>query len=914
VAGSNLRALTEKLNETCLKSLEGAAGLCLSKTNFNVEVEHWLLKLLDVTDSDLSTILRHYEVDKGRVRSDLTRTMEGFKTGNGRAPQLSPEIPDWIRQAWLLATIDFASGRIRSGHLFAALLGDRDLSLRIRASSAELNKLSSDKLSEDLGTLLAHSKEDPGTPSVVMASGGATGVSPDGQPRSASKTPNLDQFTQDLTARAREGKVDPVIGRDFEIRQVIDILTRRRQNNPILAGEAGVGKTAVVEGFALRIASGDVPEPLKAVSLRALDLGLLQAGAGVKGEFENRLKSVIQEVQGSPTPIILFIDEAHTLIGAGGAAGSGDAANLLKPALARGELRTVAATTFDEYKKSFEDDPALKRRFQLVKVEEPDRNKAVAMLRGTVLSLEKHHKVRILDEAVVEAVRLSQRYIPDRQLPDKGISLLDTACARVALSQSTTPAALEDSRREQDKLRLAKAALEGEENLGIAHKAQLVEIDDRLTKEGKRGEDLAAQWEKEKALAAKVDLVRSQLESLISPEEDKKDPADREAAKKPETQPAATQVVDPVKARAELTALTAELDKVQGETPLIHPFVDAGVVADVISGWTGIPLGKMVRNEVENVLHLAETLKKRVVGQDHAMDMLAERIQTNRAGLSDPRLPIGVFMLVGPSGVGKTETALALAELMFGGENSLTVINMSEYKSDMMVSRLTGPAPGLVGYGKGGVLTEAVRRKPSSLVLLDEIEKANPAVHDLFFQVFDKGSLTDEKGLETDFKNTIILLTSNAGTDLILKLCADPDTRPNPNGLRDAIRSELLKSFKDAFLGRLTVIPYFPLVEDVLRKIIHLKLAKVGERLRESYRADFEYGDEVVKAILGRCNEAESGARIVDKIINTTLLPEISRRLLTTVAEGGTVERVRLSAGKGSDCLYEIVVDSTTAF
>ncbi len=910
MAGSNLRALTEKLNETCLKSLEGAAGLCLSKTNFNVEVEHWLLKLLDVADSDLSTILRHYEIDKGRVRSELTRTMDGFKTGNGRAPQLSPEIPDWIRQAWLLATIDFGAGRIRSGHLFAALLGDRDLSLRIRAGSSELNKLSSDKLSEDLGTLLAHSKEDPGTPSAALANSGAQGVSPDGQTRPASKTPNLDQFTQDLTARAREGKIDPVIGRDFEIRQVIDILTRRRQNNPILAGEAGVGKTAVVEGFALRIASGDVPEPLKAVSLRALDLGLLQAGAGVKGEFENRLKSVIQEVQGSPTPIILFIDEAHTLIGAGGAAGSGDAANLLKPALARGELRTVAATTFDEYKKSFEDDPALKRRFQLVKVEEPDRNKAVAMLRGTVASLEKHHKVRILDEAVVEAVRLSQRYIPDRQLPDKGISLLDTACARVALSQSTTPAALEDSRREQDKLRLAKASLDSEENLGISHKAQLAEIEERLVKEAKRGEDLASQWEKEKALAAKVDSVRSELEPLVPPGKQTSGQSNSPEGNK--TEPVTSPPVDPAKARAELTGLTAELDKVQGETPLIHPFVDASVIADVISGWTGIPLGKMVRNEVENVLHLAETLKKRVVGQDHAMDMLAERIQTNRAGLSDPRLPIGVFMLVGPSGVGKTETALALAELMFGGENSLTVINMSEYKSDMMVSRLTGPAPGLVGYGKGGVLTEAVRRKPSSLVLLDEIEKANPAVHDLFFQVFDKGSLTDEKGLETDFKNTIILLTSNAGTDLILKLCADPDTRPNPSGLRDAIRPELLKSFKDAFLGRITVIPYFPLEEDVLRKIIRLKLAKVGDRLRESYRADFEYDDTVIKAILGRCNEAESGARIVDKIINTTLLPEISRRLLTAVAEGGAVQRVRLGAGK-DNCLYEIVVETTPA-
>ena len=902
MAGNNLRALTDKLNETCLKSLEGAAGLCLSKTNFNVEMEHWLLKLLDVAESDLSVILRHYDIDKGRVRGELTRAMEGFKTGNGRAPQLSPDIAEMIRQSWLLATIDMGAGRIRSGHLLAALLSDRDLSLRIRNNSPELNKISSEKLSADLATLLAHSKEDPGTPAQVASGSASAAAGPDGKPvAGSSKTPSLDQFTQDLTARAREGKIDPVIGRDFEIRQVIDILTRRRQNNPILAGEAGVGKTAVVEGFALRIAAGDVPEPLRGVSLRSLDLGLLQAGAGVKGEFENRLKSVIQEVQGSATPIILFIDEAHTLIGAGGAAGAGDAANLLKPALARGELRTVAATTFDEYKKSFEDDPALKRRFQLVKVDEPDRDKAVAMLRGVVPSLEKHHKVRILDDAVVEAVRLSQRYIPDRQLPDKGISLLDTACARVALSQSTTPAALEDSRREVDKLKVAKASLEREENLGIAHKAQLAEIEERLAREIKRGEELAAQWEKEKVLAGKVEKLADELAPVAGPK------AKEEAPGATATQPA-----DPAKARADLQALSADLHQVQGETPLVHPFVDNSVVADVISGWTGIPLGKMVRNEVENVLHLAETLKKRVVGQDHAMDILAERIQTNRAGLSDPRLPIGVFMLVGPSGTGKTETALALAELMFGGENSITVINMSEYKSDMMVSRLTGPAPGLVGYGKGGVLTEAVRRKPSSLVLLDEIEKANPAVHDLFFQVFDKGSLTDEKGLETDFKNTIILLTSNAGTDLILKLCADPDTRPDSNALRDAIRPELLKSFKDAFLGRITVVPYFPLAEEVLRKIIGLKLGKVADRLKESYRAAFEYDEAVVKAILGRCNEAESGARIVDKIINTTLLPEISRRLLTTVAEGGTVGKVRLGAGKDGQ-LYEITVESTQA-
>ena len=885
MVATNLKALTSKLAPVCLRTLEGAAGLCLSKTHFNVEIEHWLLKLLETPETDLELIIRHYNLDKGRLIKELNVAIDKFKSGNGRAPSLSPDISELIRIAWLIASVDMNSQRIRSGHLLAAMISDRDLSSGIRASSAELATINAETLVSELPKILAQSKEDPGVYGTTADIGGGQGkVNPN------SKTPNLDQFTQNLTDAAKQGKIDPVIGRDPEIRQVIDILTRRRQNNPILAGEAGVGKTAVVEGFALRIAKGDVPETLKNVSLRSLDLGLLQAGAGVKGEFENRLKSVINEVQASPTPIILFIDEAHTLIGAGGAAGTGDAANLLKPALARGELRTVAATTFDEYKKSFEDDPALKRRFQVVKVDEPDRPKAVSMVRGIAASLEKHHGVSILDEAIEESVRLSQRYIPDRQLPDKAISLLDTSCARVALSQSTIPPAIEDASREIDRLNTGISILEKEAKFGGSHQDELTELRENLAKEIARKAKLEEAWKAEQELVTKIREIRTKL-SGVGPDGKAATPISPEEQEK---------------LRKELISLNEKLSQHQGENPLIHPVVNGAVVAEIVSGWTGIPLGKMVRNEISSLLELDKTLKSRVVGQDHAMDILAERLQTSRAKLADPRSPIGVFMLVGPSGVGKTETAITLADLMFGGESSMTVINMSEYKSEMMVSRLTGPAPGLVGYGKGGVLTEAVRRRPNTLLLLDEIEKSHPSVHDLFFQVFDKGSLTDEKGLETDFKNSIILMTSNAGTDKILKLCADPETIPSVKALGEQLRPELLKSFKDAFLGRITVIPYFPLSQDILTKIIHLKLGRVGDRVKEGYKAAWNYEDSLVKAILARCNEAESGARIVDKIINTTLLPDISKKLLGMIAEGKQVREVNLRAGDSE--LYEVIV------
>jgi type VI secretion system protein VasG len=681
-----------------------------------------------------------------------------------------------------------------------------------------------------------------------------------------------------LTERAKKGEIDPVIGRDFEIRQVIDILTRRRQNNPILTGEAGVGKTAVVEGFALRVVSGDVPPPLKDVVIRTLDLGLLQAGAGVKGEFENRLKSVMAEVKASAQPIILFIDEAHTIIGAGGAAGQGDAANLLKPALARGELRTIAATTWMEYKKYFEEDPALKRRFQVVKVDEPDVVKAVRMMRGVAATLEKHHKVRILDEAIEDAVKLSHRYITDRQLPDKSVSLLDTACARVNLSQAATPAALEDCRRDLEHLDAEIKELEREKAAGADHDERLDELGETRKTTDERRVVLEKQLVEERELVTKIQGMRAKIEG---------NPKGKGAGV------------------PELLSAQEQLHKLQGETPLVHPVVDRQTVAAVVSGWTGIPVGKMVLDEIKTVLSLRDRLQERVIGQDQALEVISRRMQTARANLLDPKRPIGVFLLVGPSGVGKTETALALADILYGGTRNLVVINMSEYKEEHKISRLTGSAPGYVGYGQGGVLTEAVRRKPYSIVLLDEVEKANVGIQEIFYQVFDKGTLQDDRGTEVDFKNTIILLTSNVGTDHIMKVTADPDTIPDAEGLGQSLRPELLKAFKPALLGRMHVVPYFPLGDEVIRKIVRLQLKRIGDRLAANHRAEFHFDDKVVDTITARCKDVESGARNVDHIITGTLLPSIAQEFLTQLAQGKPVDRVTIGVDAGGQFVYQ---------
>ena len=884
MAAIDLKALVGKLDDVCRQSLEAAAGLTLSRSHYNVEVEHWLLKLLEVPNSDIAAILRHYEVDTGRLSAALTRVLDRLKTGNARAPALSPNIVTLAREAWALASLQYNAPRVRSGHLLAALLSDDSLGAQAREASGEFARIQVEALRRDLPSLIEGSVE--AGPAAAAAAAAASG---DGQARPAGgPTPSLDQFTIDLTRQAADGKIDPVLGRDPEIRQVIDILTRRRQNNPILTGEAGVGKTAVVEGFALRIAQGDVPPALQNVSVRTLDLGLLQAGAGVKGEFENRLKSVIEEVKASPKPVILFIDEAHTMIGAGGQAGQNDAANLLKPALARGELRTIAATTWAEYKKYFERDAALTRRFQVVKVEEPTEDSATAMMRGLVATLEKHHKVRILDEAVAEAVRLSNRYIPARQLPDKSVSVLDTACARVGMSQSATPAAVEDRRRRLDLLDTEIRVLKREMATGANHGEQVARLEAETVTVRAELDDLNARWQQERELIEQMRKLRDQLEGAA----EKPDGADANAV---------------AGWREELEKLNHRLKEIQGEEPLLQPAVNAQAVAEIVSNWTGIPLGRIQTSEMRAILTLKERMAERVIGQDHALEAIGQAILTSRAKLTDPRKPIGVFLMVGTSGVGKTETALTLAELLYGGEQNVTVINMSEFKEEHKVSMLVGSPPGYVGYGEGGVLTEAVRRRPYSVILLDEMEKAHPGVQDVFYQVFDKGMLRDGEGRDIDFKNTVIIMTSNAGTDAIAKLCADPETMPDAAGLAEALRPELLKIFKPAFLGRVTLVTYFPLGDDIIKRIVALQLGRIRDRIAANYRATFTYDPALIDDIAARCRETESGARNVETMLTRGILPELSARFLDRMSSGEPITAVHLDTDPAAGIRYSIV-------
>jgi type VI secretion system protein VasG len=882
MAAIDLKQLISRLNDTCRRALEAAAGLTLSRTHYNVEVEHWLVKLADRSDGDMAAILRHYEVDNARFLTDLNRSLEKMKTGNGRAPSLAPEITDLVKQAWLFASLEQGSGKIRSGHLLWALLADETLARSARDASGQLLKIQPDMLKRDYATITANSTEAAESGTLVTQTGddGSPAVSEGGVPRPGGSGA-LEQFTIDLTAQAKAGKIDPILGRDSEIRQVIDILTRRRQNNPIMTGEAGVGKTAVVEGFAIRLASGDVPPALKGVTLRTLDLGLLQAGAGMKGEFENRLRGVIDEVKASPKPIILFIDEAHTMIGAGGAAGQNDAANLLKPALARGELRTIAATTWAEYKKYFEKDAALTRRFQVVKVEEPSEPIAIAMIRGLVSTLEKHHNVRILDEAVSEAVRLSARYIPSRQLPDKAVSLIDTACARVSMSQAAVPPAIEDRERRISLIDTEVAILDREMASGADHAERREALLAERTVKASELVALHERWEQEKALATEITDIRGKIES---PE----DTADKSVL------------------REKLTSASKQLRELQGEEPLIYPVVDGVAVGEVVAGWTGIPMGRMQTNEIRTVLNLRETMEHRIVGQSHALEAVAQAIQTSRAGLTDPRKPIGVFLMVGTSGTGKTETALTLADLLYGGEQNMTVINMTEFKEEHKVSLLMGSPPGYVGYGEGGVLTEAVRRRPYSVILLDEMEKAHPGVQDIFFQVFDKGNMKDGEGRDIDFKNTVIIMTSNAATDLIVRLCADPDTMPDAAGLAEALMPELMKTFKPAFLGRVTLVPYFPLSPDIIKKIVELQLGRVRRRVQESYGAKFLWDGSLIETIAARCTETSSGARNVEKILSRTLLPELSAEVLSRLADGDAIDSISVGVDPAGSFQYAI--------
>jgi len=896
----NLRALIGKLNDTTRNALEAAAGLCVSRTHYDVEVEHYLMKLLDSSSGDLAAILKHFEVDKSRLSAELTRSLDKLKSGNARNPALSPTLRDMLSEAWSLGSIDYGAASIRSGFTILALASDEDLARMMREVSREFQKINADSLRKDFQQIVASSSEETVAEAAAAPDAG-------GAPRPAGgKTPNLDQYTVNLTGNARAGKIDPVLARDFEIRQVVDILTRRRQNNPILVGEAGVGKTAVVEGFAIRIVQGDVPPVLKNVEVRTLDLALLQAGAGVKGEFENRLKSLIAEVKNSPTPIILFIDEAHTMIGAGGQAGQNDAANLLKPALARGELRTIAATTWSEYKKYFEKDPALARRFQLVKVEEPTETACQLMMRGVVQALEKHHNVRILDEGLAAAVKLSHRYLPDRQLPDKAVSVLDTTCARLSLGQNATPGPVEDAMRTLDDLEVQERILQREAAVGVDHSERLAQIDQQKTATQGTLEILRARWDKERNLVSRIREIRTQLEAggtAAAP------PATATASAAAagtavSAAPAPPPAFDGDGLRAELDLLNTELASIQGETPLMRVCVDAQLVGEVISGWTGIPVGKMLKDEIATVLNLENHLGARVIGQSHALEAISHRIRTARAGLDDPVKPVGTFLLVGPSGVGKTETALALSDLLFGGEHNLITINMSEFQEAHTVSTLKGSPPGYVGYGEGGVLTEAVRRRPYAVVLLDEVEKAHPDVLELFFQVFDKGMMEDGEGRQIDFKNTIIILTSNAGTDTLMKLCADPETMPGSTGLVNALKPELNKIFKPAFLGRLVVIPYFPIRDENLKKIVVLKLAKIQRRLKETHHIDLNYDPAMIDEVARRCTEVESGARNVDNILTNTLLPDISRQLLGRIAEGLRPESIHVGIGEDGSFVY----------
>ncbi|MFL5307330.1 MAG: type VI secretion system ATPase TssH [Polyangia bacterium] len=864
-------ALFGKLNPLGYSSIESATTFCKLRGNPYVELVHWFHQILQQQDSDLHRIIAAYQIDPGRLAKNMTEALDRLPRGATSISDFSAQIEEAIERGWVYGSLLFGDNQVRTGYLMVGAVKTPVLRNALIAMSREFEKLRGDRLTDEFAEMTNGSPEAGarptagGAPSDGAASGGMA-------PAAMGKGEALAKFSVDLTERARKKEIDPISGRNDEIRQIIDILMRRRQNNPILTGEAGVGKTAVVEGFALRIAAGDVPPPLKDVTLRALDVGLLQAGASMKGEFESRLRQVIDEVQSSPKPIILFIDEAHTLVGAGGAAGTGDAANLLKPALARGKLRTIAATTWAEYKKHIEKDPALTRRFQVVQIPEPEEDKALVMMRGMASTLEAHHGVPILDEALQAAVTLSHRYIPARQLPDKAVSLLDTACARVAISQSAVPAELDDCRSRI-------SALEVEQEIIAREKAGGWEIADRegatrakLDAEKTRLAALEARWKVEKDLVAKVSEIRRGGKGAT--EGDK------------------------------LKALEHELHQIQGEAPLIFPTVDKQAVAAVVGDWTGIPVGRMVKDEIQSVLKLADTLSQRVIGQRHALDMISRRIQTSRASLSDTRKPIGVFLLAGPSGVGKTETALTLAEALYGGEQNLITINMSEFQEAHTVSTLKGAPPGYVGYGEGGVLTEAVRRRPYSVVLLDEVEKAHPDVHEIFFQVFDKGVMEDGEGRLIDFKNTLILLTSNVGSDLISNMCKDPELKPEPEGIAAALRAPLLKVFPAALLGRLVTIPYYPLSDEMIGAIVRLQLGRVAKRVKAAHGVPFEYDDAVVKLIVGRCTELESGGRMIDAILTNTLLPRISQEILSRLGEGRPVGRVAVSA-EAEDFTYK---------
>ncbi|MBZ9669098.1 type VI secretion system ATPase TssH [Mesorhizobium sp. ES1-3] len=923
------KELVAKLNPTGVRAFKAAADTAKLRGNPYVELVHFVQQLVLSERSDVQMIVADAGLDVSRLTADMTRAIDKLPYGATSVEEFSDHIFHAIQEGWSLATLEFGVDEVRSAHILLACLKIPVLEGLVSKISAEFDKIDADGVIARFAEVTEGSLEAGSPPAVATAE---TPVK-----RGPGGDSALAKYATDLTQRARDGKIDPVVGRDPEIRQIVDILMRRRQNNPILTGEAGVGKTAVVEGFALRIAQGDVPPTLQNVSVRMLDVGLMQAGASVKGEFEKRLKAVIEEVQSSETPIILFIDEAHTLIGAGGAAGTGDAANLLKPALARGELRTIAATTWAEYKQHIEKDPALTRRFQVVKIEEPSETVAVLMLRGVAGVLEQHHKVQILDEAIEASVSLSHRYIPARQLPDKAVSLLDTACARVAVSQHATPAEVEDILRRRQALEVEEGIIVREAAIGIEVADRQARVEAGLAETETTLAAAQARWDREKALVAEILDLRAKLrgegvplDTVEGGEDAPGEAVDAPAAtahesKAPEAKTPQPETAEPKGSKtkstktkaakveaaaahepvaapdstadlARLRELMAELAEAQGETPLILPSVDRNAVAAVVQDWTGIPTGRMLSSQTEKALKLAATLSERVVGQDHAMEMIARRVQTSRAGLGAPEKPVGVFLLCGPSGVGKTETALALAETLYGGEQNLISINMSEFQEAHTVSTLKGAPPGYVGYGKGGILTEAVRRKPYSVILLDEVEKAHPDVHEIFFQVFDKGMMDDSEGRRIDFKNTLILLTSNVGSQVIMDRTKNGTLRTGMDDLDTALRGPLLKVFPAAFLGRVVTIPYYPLSDAMIEAITRHQFDKVARRLKATNDAELVIGDGVMDMVKARCTEIESGGRMIDAILTNTLLPELSRGVLNRSLEGKKMTKVTVGA------------------
>jgi type VI secretion system protein VasG len=932
-------SLLKTLNHFCTRTLEAAAGMCVSRGHYEVTVEHFLIQQLEDPNADLYLILRHFEIDRSRVIAALQRHLELQRTGNTGRPVLSPLLLTWIQDAWLLASTELRLPATRSGALLAVLILTPH-SYTTGSFVDLLTEISPNELRKELLSIAAGSMEEDSVAEVQGSEVTAVAAGP----HSRGTQTALGRFTLDYTAQARVGELDPVIGRESEIRQCIDILARRRKNNPIIVGDAGVGKTALVEGIAQRVVADEVPSKLANVDILSLDLGLLQAGAGVKGEFENRLKAVIDEVKASPKPIILFIDEAHTMIGAGGPAGGSDAANLLKPALARGELRTLAATTWSEYKKYFEKDPALTRRFQLVKVEEPSEDKAIAMMRGLTPHYEESHQIRIRDDAVVAAVRLSNRYISGRLLPDKAVDLLDTCAARVSISQEAQPAALLDLQRTIQILEGERAAVARDlEEGNPVEPGQMARVEQDLVETHVQLDKLKTQWEQEHETVQQILKIRHELFGEKEEQEQAElDPADDAAAAEADASAAeaddaaaeetaektaevetaaeveATAATEETASEAtpersteelkhELEQSKAKLDQLQTDAELVSVDVTPDLVASVVSDWTGIPIGKMVQDEASTLLEMEQLISQRIKGQDHALKLMAEVIRASKLGLGNPDAPNGVFLLVGPSGVGKTETGLAFADLLFGGERSMVSVNMSEFQEKHTVSRLIGSPPGYVGYGEGGVLTEAVRQRPYSAVMLDEVEKADPEVMNLFYQVFDKGVLADGEGREIDFKNTVMLMTSNLGSDVMMQMCmsAPPPTRKQ---VVDAIRPILIDHFKPALLARMTLVPYFPLSAQAMREIVDLKLKLLQDRIMRTQRIELSIDDKVAEQITQRCSEVETGARNIDHILSRTLLPLIARAVLTQMAEGAMPDAMDLGLDQDGEYTLNVLV------